>query len=50
MALRRRSEKTLGKRFDLRAFHDTVLKSGAVPLGVLRELVEEHDRQVLAKK
>lgn len=33
------AERTLGERFDIRAFHDTVLGSGALPLGVLDELV-----------
>ena len=40
--LRLRSEAThrLGDRFDIRRFHDAVLGSGALPLGVLREVVE----------
>jgi uncharacterized protein (DUF885 family) len=32
---RARAESALGKRFNLRAFHDTVLELGSVPLPVL---------------
>lgn len=42
IALRRRAETELGEHFDPRGFHDTVLGSGALPLDVLRELVENY--------
>jgi uncharacterized protein (DUF885 family) len=34
-ALRAKAEKTLGSKFDIRAFHDELLKDGALPLDVL---------------
>ena len=37
--IRAESEQALGSRFDIRGFHDTVLSSGALPLGVLDEVV-----------
>jgi uncharacterized protein (DUF885 family) len=40
LALRDGAKKRLGGRFDIRAFHDVVLKNGAVALPVLREQVE----------
>jgi len=40
LALRAEAELALGQRFDLKAFHDVVLGSGAVSLPVLRRNVE----------
>ncbi|MGA7615667.1 MAG: DUF885 domain-containing protein [Thermoanaerobaculia bacterium] len=46
--LRRRASSTLGDRFDIRAFHDFVLGSGALPLDILEsragEWLEAHSR------
>ena len=39
--LRDEAEAALGDRFDIRGFHDTVLGSGMVTLGVLRTLVDD---------
>jgi uncharacterized protein (DUF885 family) len=45
--LRRRAEIALKDRFDLRAFHDEVLKDGALPLDILEAKI---DRWIAAEK
>lgn len=47
LELRDKAKKALGPKFDLRDFHDIVLKNGAVPLPILEELV---DGYIAAKK
>ena len=38
--LRRQAEEERGDRFDIRAFHDQVLNSGALPLSVLEDKID----------
>ena len=45
--LRRKAEAALGAKFDIRAFHDTVLGGGALPLTILEKRV---DRWIAATK
>jgi uncharacterized protein (DUF885 family) len=41
---RARAEDALGERYDLRAFNDTVVRGGNVPLDVLALNVDEYIR------
>jgi uncharacterized protein (DUF885 family) len=42
LELRRKAEKTLGARFDIREFHDAVLRNGTLPLDLLEEQVNAY--------
>jgi uncharacterized protein (DUF885 family) len=48
-ALREEAQRRLGSRFDLREFHDVVLRNGAVTLPMLRESVEAWIAEKLAR-
>ncbi len=41
LELRRKAEQQLGSKFDIKDFHDVVVGSGSIPLGVLERRVEE---------
>jgi len=41
LALREKAQKTLGDKFDIRGFHDTLLGAGALPMDVLEQNVDE---------
>ena len=42
LELRKKAKTALGDKFDLRDFHDVVLKNGAVPLAILEELIDAY--------
>jgi uncharacterized protein (DUF885 family) len=41
LELRQRAETALGPKFDIKAFHDEVLDSGALPMDVLDQRVND---------
>ena len=41
LAARARAEAALGDRFDVKQFHQAVLGSGAMPLGILDKVVDD---------
>jgi len=41
LELRAKAQRELGAQFSLKAFHNTVLRAGTVPLGVLEQLIDD---------
>ena len=52
MAIRQKAEKALGNRFDIRAFHDQVLKDGPMPLAIFETKMDSwiKSQQAIARK
>ncbi|MBD1390710.1 DUF885 domain-containing protein [Neiella sp. HB171785] len=48
LELREKAKAALGDKFDLRDFHDAVLKNGAVPLSILETIIDDYIEQTLA--
>lgn len=42
LELRQRAEEQLGEDFDIREFHDAVLKNGAVPMQILEQVIDAY--------
>jgi uncharacterized protein (DUF885 family) len=42
LELREKAKKKLGDKFELKEFHNVVLKNGAVPLDILEELIDQY--------
>lgn len=42
MELREKAQQALGDKYDIKDFHDVVLKNGAVPLTILESLVDQY--------
>ncbi|NVK86829.1 MAG: DUF885 domain-containing protein, partial [Gammaproteobacteria bacterium] len=49
LELREKAKTQLGDKFDLRDFHDVVLKNGAVPLAILERIVDRYIADTLAR-
>lgn len=47
---RNKAEEALGDQYDIREFHDVVLKNGALPMMVLMEQVDQYIERKLAQQ
>lgn len=50
LELRKKAKDALGDKFDIRDFHDIILKNGAVPLTILEDLVDAFIKKTKNKK
>ena len=48
LELREKAKASLGDQFDLKKFHNVVLKNGAVPLDILEEIIDKYINDELA--
>jgi uncharacterized protein (DUF885 family) len=48
LELRERAQNQLGDRFNIKDFHNVVLKNGAVPLSILEKLIEDYINEAKA--
>jgi uncharacterized protein (DUF885 family) len=42
LELREKAQQSLGDKYDIRQFHNVILKNGAVPMSILERLVDEY--------
>lgn len=49
LELREKAKTQLGDAFDIREFHDAVLKNGPVPLNILEQFIDEYISETLAE-
>ena len=47
--LRKKAETSLGENFDLRDFHDQILKNGSMPLNMLEKVINEYINEMINK-
>lgn len=48
LELRQKAQQALGNKFELTAFHDAVLKNGALPLDILEQVIDDYIAKVQA--
>lgn len=48
--LRKKTEKALGENFDLRDFHDQILKNGSMPLSMLEKIINQYITEKMENK